>query len=115
MKWFGRVARIGEKIIAYGVLVRKPEEKRELGIPRRRWDKDIKWTLGNRMGQCGLAQGRDKWRLTTITVLNIWVPRDTGSFLYLTFGFLEKQGVCCIVRVESVRYRELLVLYVCFP
>jgi hypothetical protein len=58
----------------------------------------------------GLVQGGDKWRLTTITVSNIWVPRDTGSFLCLTFGYLEKQGVCCIVRFESMRYTELLVL-----
>jgi hypothetical protein len=41
---------MGENISAYGVLVGKPEEKRELGIPRDRWDNDIKWTLGNRVG-----------------------------------------------------------------
>ena len=83
MKYFRRVARIGEKISACGVLVGKPEGKRELGIPRRRWDNDMKWSLGNRIGQRGLTQVRDKWRLSTITVLNIWVLRDTGSFLYL--------------------------------
>ena len=110
MKCVGRVARIGEKISAYGILVGKPEEKRELGISRHRWDNDIKWTLGSIIGQCGLSQGRDKWRLTTITVLNIWVPRDTGSFLYLTFGFLEKQGVSRIENLNSVRHREFLFL-----
>ena len=51
MKWVGRVARMEKKISVYGVLVGKPEEKRELGIHRRRWDNDIKWTLGNKRGQ----------------------------------------------------------------
>jgi hypothetical protein len=49
-------------------------------------------------------------RYREFLVFNIWVPRDTGSFLCLTFGFLEKQGVCCIVHLESIRYTELLVL-----
>jgi hypothetical protein len=35
----------------------KPEEKRELGTPRRRWDNDTKRTLNNRMGQCGTGSG----------------------------------------------------------
>jgi hypothetical protein len=37
MRWAGHVARIGEKRNAYRLLVRKPEEKRPLGRPRRRW------------------------------------------------------------------------------
>jgi hypothetical protein len=38
MRWAGHVARIGEEINVYKVLVVKPEEKRPLGRPRRRWD-----------------------------------------------------------------------------
>jgi hypothetical protein len=45
MKWAGHVARIGEKRNAYGILVRKPEGKRSLGRPRRRWVDSIKINL----------------------------------------------------------------------
>jgi hypothetical protein len=43
-----------EKRNAYGILVRKPEGKRPLGIPRRRWVGNIKMDLRDRMGWCGL-------------------------------------------------------------
>jgi hypothetical protein len=46
MRRAGRVARIGEGRGIYGVLVRRPEGKRPLGRPRRRWEDNIKWTLG---------------------------------------------------------------------
>ena len=36
------MARIGEKKVAYGVLVGRPEEKTALGKPRRRWENTIK-------------------------------------------------------------------------
>jgi hypothetical protein len=39
MRWVGHVARIGEKRKAYRLLVGKPEGKRPLGRPRRRWVK----------------------------------------------------------------------------
>jgi hypothetical protein len=45
MRWAGHVARIGEKIGVYRVLVGKPEEKRPLGRPRRRWEDNIKMDL----------------------------------------------------------------------
>ena len=44
MRWAGHVARMGERRGAYRVLVEKPERKRPLGRPRRRW-KDIKMDL----------------------------------------------------------------------
>jgi hypothetical protein len=37
MRWTGHVARLGEKRNAYRLLVGKPEGKRPLGRPRRRW------------------------------------------------------------------------------
>jgi hypothetical protein len=46
MKWAGHVARMGEKGNAYRILVEKPEGKRPLGIPRRRWEDNIKMDLG---------------------------------------------------------------------
>jgi hypothetical protein len=42
MKWAGHVARMGETRNAYRILVEKPEGKRPLGRPRRRWVDNIK-------------------------------------------------------------------------
>jgi hypothetical protein len=41
MRWAGHVARMGEKRNAYRILVGKPEGKRPLGRPRRRWVDNI--------------------------------------------------------------------------
>ena len=45
MRWVGHVARMGERIRVYRVLVGKPEGKRPLGRPRRRWEDNIKMDL----------------------------------------------------------------------
>jgi hypothetical protein len=45
MRWAGHVARMGERRGVYRVLVGKPEGKRPLGRPRRRWEDDIKMDL----------------------------------------------------------------------
>jgi hypothetical protein len=45
MRWAGYVACMGEKTTAYRILVGKPEGKRPLGIPRRRWDGNIRMDL----------------------------------------------------------------------
>jgi hypothetical protein len=45
-RWAGTVARMGEKRNAYRILVGKPEGKRTLGRPRRRWVDNIKMDLG---------------------------------------------------------------------
>jgi hypothetical protein len=41
MRWAGHVARMGEIKNSYSILVGKPEEKRPLGRPRRRWEDNI--------------------------------------------------------------------------
>jgi hypothetical protein len=46
MRWTGHVVRKGEKRNAYRMLVGKPEGKRQLGRPRRRWVDNIKMNLG---------------------------------------------------------------------
>jgi len=62
----------------YRVLVRKPERKRPLGRPRRRWEDNIKMNL-QEVG-CGildwicLAQDRDRWRALVNAVMIFWVP-----------------------------------------
>jgi hypothetical protein len=85
MKWVGHVARIGEKINAYRILVEKPEGKRPLGRPRRRWAENNKMDL-REIGWNGVdgidrAQDRDQWRALVNTVLNLQVPRNSGKFL----------------------------------
>ena len=45
MRWAGYVERMGERKGVYRVLVEKPEGKRPLGRPRRRWEDNIKMDL----------------------------------------------------------------------
>jgi len=47
MRWVGHVARMAERRGIYRVLVGKPEGKRPLGRPRRRWEENIKMELQN--------------------------------------------------------------------
>ena len=53
MRWAGHVARVGEGRDVHRVLVRKPEGKRSLGRPRRRWGNNIKMDLQEVGGSCG--------------------------------------------------------------
>jgi hypothetical protein len=46
MRWAGHVTRMGEGRGAYRVLIGRPEGKRPLGRPRRRWEDNIKMYLG---------------------------------------------------------------------
>jgi hypothetical protein len=46
MRWAGHVARMGEEREMYKVLVGKPEGKRPLVRPRRRWENGIRMILG---------------------------------------------------------------------
>ena len=45
MKWAGHLVRMGERRDVYGVLIGKPERKRPLGRPKRRWQDIIKMDL----------------------------------------------------------------------
>ena len=72
MRWAGHVARMGEERGVYRVLVRKPEGKRPLGRPRRRWVDNIRTDLQD-VG-CGLAQDRDRWGTLVSAVMNLRVP-----------------------------------------
>jgi len=78
MRWVGNVARMGEGRGMYRALVGKPEGKRPLGRPRRRWDDNIMMNLQE--VECGgvdwinVAQDRDRWWALVNAVMNLWVP-----------------------------------------
>ena len=78
MRWAGHVARMGDDRGVHRVLVGKPEGKRPLGIPRRRWEDNIKMDLqevgGGRGDWMELAQDRDSWWALMGTVRNFRVP-----------------------------------------
>jgi hypothetical protein len=69
---------MGDKRNAYRLLVGKPEGKRSLGRPRRRWVDNIRMDLGE-VGWgdedwIGRAQDTNRWRPLVNSVLNLWVP-----------------------------------------
>ena len=72
------MARMEQGRGVHKVLVGKPEGKRSLGRPRRRWEDNIKMDLQEVGRGCGdwmgLAQDRDSWRALVSTVMNFGVP-----------------------------------------
>ena len=77
MRWAVHVARMGEGRGVHRFLVGKPEGKRPLGRPRRKWEDNIKMDL-QEVGEGGdwmeLAQDRDSWRALLNKVMNFCVP-----------------------------------------
>jgi len=69
---------MGESRGVYRLLVGKPEGKRPLGRPRRRWEDNIKMDV--QKVRCGgmdwieLARDRDRWRALVNAVMNLRVP-----------------------------------------
>ena len=71
------MAGMGEGRCVHRVLVGKPEGKRQLRRPRRRWENNIKMDLREVEGDgdwMELAQDRDRWLVLVNTVMNFWVP-----------------------------------------
>ena len=63
----------------------KPEGKKPLGRPRRKWEDNINIDLQEVRGACGdwmeLAQDRERWRAVVSMVRNLRVPKNAGNFL----------------------------------
>jgi hypothetical protein len=82
-RWAGQVARMGEKRNAYRLLMGKPEGKRPLGWPRRRWVDNIRMDLGEvgwgYVDWIGLAKDKNRWRAVVNSVLNFRVPWNAGK------------------------------------
>ena len=74
LRWAGHVARMEQSRNAYRVLVGKPEGKRTLGRPKRRWEDNIKIDL--REVGCDPEEWiyRDQWRAYVRAVMNFRVP-----------------------------------------
>jgi hypothetical protein len=78
MRWARHAARMGETRNAYRILVGKPDGKRPLGRPRRRWVDNIKMDF-REVGWDGrdwidLAQDMDRWKAYVNAVMNLRVP-----------------------------------------
>ena len=78
MRWAGNVARMGEERGAYRVLLGKPEGKRPLGRPRRRWvdnnGMDLQEVGCGHVDWIGLGQDRDRRQTLVSAVMNLRVP-----------------------------------------
>jgi hypothetical protein len=73
---------MGERRKVYKVLVGKPEGRRPLGRPRRRWEDGIRMDLREIGLGCGLdstgSKDRDRWRAVVSAVMNLRIlaPRS---------------------------------------
>jgi hypothetical protein len=65
MRWAGHAARTGEEIKVYSVLVVKPEGKRSVGRPGRRWQ------VGIRMDRGEISWGGGVQNYSTLTLLSV--------------------------------------------
>jgi len=78
MRWAGYLTCMGEEKGVYRFLVGKPEGRRSLARPRRRWVENIRMDLQEvgcgYMDWIGLDQDRDRWRTLVSAVMNFRVP-----------------------------------------
>ncbi|KAJ4448734.1 hypothetical protein ANN_00125 [Periplaneta americana] len=106
LRWAGHVARMGESRNAYRLLVGRPEEKRPLGRPRRRWEDNIKMDL-REVGYddrdwINLAQDRDRWRAYVRAAMNLRCKaKDTDLDVKREYRKVTKSAVAMVVRKQE--------------
>jgi hypothetical protein len=75
--WAGHIPCMGERRLAYRVLVGRTEGRRLLERPRHRWEDNIKMDFRDMgwgsMDWIDLAQDRDSWQALVNAVMNLWV------------------------------------------
>ncbi|KAJ4442231.1 hypothetical protein ANN_12097 [Periplaneta americana] len=96
LRWAGHVARMGESRNAYKVLVGRPEDKRPLGRPRRRWADNIKIDL-REVGYddrewINLAQDRDQRRAYVRAAMNLRAGLNHESLSHQSIVLWSEQG-----------------------
>jgi hypothetical protein len=78
MRWAGQMACMGEVRGAYNILVGRPDGRRPLGRPRRRWEDNIKMDLREigfgDVDWIQWAQDRDRWCALVNTIMNLRAP-----------------------------------------
>jgi hypothetical protein len=104
MRWAGHVARMGEKRGAYRILVGRPEGRRPLGRPRRRWENNIQVALLE-VGWVGmnwieLAQDRDRWRAVVNGVTNYGFHKVRGISSLAEKLLASQEGLCSMELVS---------------
>jgi hypothetical protein len=84
VRWAGHVARMGERRDVCRALVGRPEGKRPLGRPRRRWEDNIKMDLTEIVidgaNWIQLAQDRVQWRAYVNMIMKLRVPKESRIF-----------------------------------
>jgi hypothetical protein len=91
MRWAGHVARVRKKRAAYRILMRRPEGRRPLGRPRRRWEDNIKMDLQ----EVGWGAVKD----VGLRPSACW---DRGFGSHRGHGFLSLvQCLCCQVEISA--------------
>ena len=85
LRWVEHTARIEERRVIYRVLVGKPEGRRPLGRPRRRWENNIKMNLRDAgwkgIDWIDLARVRDRWRAVVNILMNFLGSIKCWEFL----------------------------------
>ncbi|KAJ4437913.1 hypothetical protein ANN_13852 [Periplaneta americana] len=118
VSWRERVFRLWwEERNAYRVLVGRPEGKRPLGRPRRRWEDNIKMDL-REVGYddrdwINLAQDRDQWRAYVRVAMNLRLSRIDGALTsrgiggYMVFWLRMQQIQAYELRTDAIDLRRL--------
>ncbi|KAJ4435470.1 hypothetical protein ANN_18086 [Periplaneta americana] len=111
LKWAGHVARMGES---------RPEGRRPLGRPRRRWEDSIKMDL-REMGYddrdwIDVAQDRDRWRAYVRAAMNLRLAAHNGSLLpvivFISGGaFYSSSSNIFLYKPQLLMDREVVVVY----